>query len=215
MTPDTEAFITRLTGHKLGYRATLHSTYMLACDAIERGLPGDFAECGVYAGAECAVMARAIMDCEGWHASDDINEPKKWFYQEGSRRVHLFDSFQGIPQPGPEDHELTQAGNPAGDASCPMADVQKNMRAFGIPDELLVYHPGWFEDTMPGFSTPLAILRLDGDLYTSTKTTLQHMYPMLARTGWLIVDDYPLSGCRKALHEMVGYLQPAYFQKLP
>lgn len=199
MTSETEAFITRLVGHKLGYRATLHSTYMLCCDAIERELPGDFAECGVYAGAECAVMARAIMDNPGY----------------AYRRVHLFDSFQGIPHPGPEDHELTQAGSPAGDASCPMADVQANMRAFGIPDELLVYHPGWFEDTMPGFSTPLAILRLDGDLYTSTKTTLQHMYPLLARTGWLIVDDYPLSGCRKALHEVVGYLQPAYFQKLP
>lgn len=198
MTPETNAFITRLTGHKLGYRETLASTYMLARDVIERNVPGDFAECGVYAGAEPIAMARAIMDSGA-----------------SGRRVHLFDSFQGIPQPGPEDQEMIQCGNPAGDASCPMADVQKNVRAFGVPDELMVYHPGWFADTMPGGVTQLAILRLDGDLYESTKTALVHLYPLLSRGGWLIVDDYPLSGCRKALHEIAGYLQPGYFQKLP
>lgn len=210
MNPDTEAFITRLTGHKLGYRETLASTYMLAKDLIERGVPGDFCECGVYAGAEPAVMARAIMDDNGWpdRGAYDLNR------KQDGRRVHLFDSFEGIPQPGPEDSEMLQCGNPAGSASCPMADVQLNMRNFGIPDELLVYHPGWFADTMPGGVTQLALLRLDGDLYESTKTALVHLYPLLVRGGWLIVDDYPLSGCRKALHEIAGYPQPGYFQKL-
>jgi hypothetical protein len=198
MTAETDRFITSLAGHKLGYRETLATTYMLTRDVIERQVPGDFAEAGVYAGAECAVMARAIMD-----------HPREY-----KRRVHLFDSFQGIPQPGPEDSEFMTAGNPAGDACCPMEDVQKNMRAFGIPDELLVYHPGWFADTMPGWTTQLALLRLDGDLYESTKTALTHLYPTLVRAGWLIVDDYPLSGCRKALQECVGYLQPGYWQRL-
>lgn len=207
MTPETDRFITALSGHKLGYRETLASTYMLARDIIERGIPGDFCECGVYAGAEPAVMARAIQSMLAYGSEADRQSAI-------GRRVHLFDSFEGIPQPGPEDSEMIQAGNPAGDASCPMADVQKNMRAFGIPDELLVYHPGWFTDTMPGWTQQLALLRLDCDLYESTKTALTHLYPTLVRAGWLIVDDYPLSGCRKALHECVGYLQPGYFQKL-
>ncbi len=201
MTPETAAFLQRLVGHKLGYIETLKSTYMMARDVIDRGVPGDFAECGVYAGAECIAMARAIQD-------DGTFEAR-------IRRVHAFDSFQGIPQPGPEDHELVQAGSPAGDASCPLPDVQKNVRAFGIPDEMIIYHPGWFADTMPGGVKQLALLRLDGDLYESTKTALTHLWPLLSRGGWLIVDDYPLSGCRKALHEVAGYPQPAYYQKLP
>lgn len=212
MTPEIDRFITALSGHKLGYRETLASTYMLARDIIERGIPGDFCECGVYAGAEPAVMARAIMDaaCKVNMEDQYSIDPVRPYHC----RVHLFDSFQGIPQPGPEDSEMIQAGNPAGDASCPMADVQKNMRAFCIPDELLVYHPGWFADTMPGGVKQLSLLRLDCDLYESTKTALTHMYPLLVRGGWLVVDDYPLSGCRKALHECVGYLQPFYGQKL-
>ena len=77
---------------------------------------------------------------------------------------------------GPEDSEL--AHKPSGEAKCLLEDVKKNMRDWGIPDELLVYHPGWFEDTVrPGLVGRLpyadvqqiAVLRLDGDLYRSTK----------------------------------------------
>ena len=98
----------------------------------------------------------------------------------------------------------------------PITDVQRNMQNWGIPDDLLVYHPGWFADTLPGCEIgPIALLRLDADLYSSTKTCLQYLYSKVSKGGWVIVDDFPLSGCRRALHEVVGRPQPIYFQKIP
>jgi O-methyltransferase/demethyldecarbamoylnovobiocin O-methyltransferase/8-demethyl-8-(2,3-dimethoxy-alpha-L-rhamnosyl)tetracenomycin-C 4'-O-methyltransferase len=50
---------------------------------------------------------------------------------------------------------------------------------------------GWFKDTLP--SAPiekLSILRLDGDLYESTMTALQSLYPKLSLGGYAIIDDY-------------------------
>lgn len=201
-----EHFIDMLAPHCLGWKETIQATYMMARDVIDRGIPGDFVECGVYAGAECAIMARAITDAA-----------------KGFRRVHLFDSFQGIPKPGDEDQEFIASGNPEGDACCPIDGVRGNMQKWGVNEDLLVYHPGWFEDTMPILATELcdrvfpdskiALLRLDGDLYESTKTCMKYLYPLVSRGGWVIVDDYQLTGCRKAIHE-VNIPAPMYFEKL-
>jgi O-methyltransferase len=47
----------------------------------------------------------------------------------------------------------------------------------------------------------LAILRLDGDLYSSTMDALENLYPKLS-PGYLIVDDYGAIGmCKKAVDD--------------
>lgn len=194
---DEERWLRMVSMSMLGEYPSLTATFELAKSLINCDVPGDFVEAGVYAGAECAVMARAIMATGA-----------------AGRRVHLFDSFQGCPAAGPEDLEFLSAGVQPGGASCPMAAVQRNMRAWGIPESLLVYHPGWFADTLPGNDLgAIALLRLDGDLYESTKPCMVHLYPKLSVGGWCILDDYPLSGARKALHETI-LPQPIYFQKV-
>jgi hypothetical protein len=195
--------------HSLGHRTSQEMTYDICRMALERGIPGDFVECGVYAGASSAIMARAILD----QSEEDE-------YDYGSlRRVHLFDSFEGIPLAGPEDSEL--AHKPSGEAKCLLEDVKKNMRDWGIPDELLVYHPGWFEDTVrpgPVGRLPyadvqqIAVLRLDGDLYRSTKVCMDYLYPLVSQGGYVIVDDFDLSGCKKAILEATNPA-PIYFRK--
>lgn len=211
MTPETQRFITRLTPHCLGHQDWLFSTYLCARDVIERGIPGDFVECGVYAGAHCAVMARAILD-----AWKDKSRDESRFY---SRHVHLFDSFQGIPRIGPEDTDMTLEGNPPGSASCGIKDVKLLLRSFQIPDELLVYHPGWFSETLPPCSAEgraglgkIALLRIDCDLYESTRLVMHHLYPLVSTGGWIIGDDWNLAGFRKAVHEFVAP-RPIYWQK--
>lgn len=197
----------------LGWRVSKEATYDIAMLALQRGIPGDFVECGVYAGASVALMARAIMD--KWEGNSGLEfgviEGAMW----SGPRVHLFDSFQGTPWPGPQDIGITEAGG----ASCPMADVQANMTRWGIPEELLVYHPGWFEHTILAWARArglksaeeIAVLRLDGDLYSSTKTCLQHLLPLVSPGGWVIVDDFDLPGCREAF---TGIYSPApiYFR---
>ena len=87
------------------------------------------------------------------------------------------------------------------------------MREWAIPEDLLTYHVGWFEDTVPSADIErIAILRLDGDLYRSTRVCMDHLYPKLSLGGWCIVDDFKLDGCRKAVLEVVTP-GPIYFQK--
>ena len=121
------------------------------------------------------------------------------------RKVHLFDTFCGIPIAGEHDQELQ--GKPAGISACSLAQVKANMKSWGIPDDLLVYHEGLFEDTVPGCDIKqIAFLRLDGDLYSGTKVCMEHFYPKLARGAWFCVDDFNLSGARKAV---LDYVIPA------
>ena len=63
----------------------------------------------------------------------------------------------------------------------------------------------WFQNTVPidaGKLGPIALLRLDGDWYDSTKICLEHLYPLLSPGGIIIMDDYwTWEGCRKATDE--------------
>ena len=184
---EAKEFLQRVARSTLADWETLEATYTLARMVIQCELPGEFVECGVYAGGQCAIMAKAIMDAGCVH-----------------RKVHLFDSFAGIPLAGPEDSEFISAGLLAGESCVSRAQVSGNMTDWGIPDDLLVYHEGLFEDTVPASGIErIAILRLDGDLYRSTKVCMEHLYPKVVRGGWCIVDDFNLSGCRQAVFETV------------
>jgi hypothetical protein len=154
----------------------------------------------VFGGAQCAAMARAIIDEAATRGMHPVLGTK--------RRVHLFDTFTGIPEPGEHDSEIEphMAEAFTRETCCSLADCQEHMRGWGLPDELFVWHPGLFADTLPDFAmnarlSRIAILRLDGDLYESTKVCLEHLYPFLSPGGWCIIDDFGLAGARKAVIE--------------
>jgi hypothetical protein len=72
-------------------------------------------------------------------------------------------------------------------------------------DERLRFLKGWFKDTLPTAPIErLAILRLDGDMYSSTMDTLTSLYPKLSSGGFAIVDDYAIEACRKAVTDFRG-----------
>jgi hypothetical protein len=160
-------------------------------------VPGDLVETGVFAGAQPAVMARVC---------DNMGSQKQ---------IHLFDSFIGIPMAGEHDGDFTACvGVPppgkvgaletTGVSACTLAGVQANMRRWGIDPVRLRYYAGWFQSTVPAAVAqigPIALLRLDGDLYESTHVCLEHLYPLLSAGGYCIVDDYALTGCRRAVDE--------------
>src|SRR6185503_11900481 len=94
----------------LSSSATLEASYELARMTLELGVPGDFVECGVFAGVQCAAMAKALMD-----------------FGARTRKVHLFDTFTGIPMAGPKDTEFLAAGHTAGLSACSLEQVQEYM----------------------------------------------------------------------------------------
>jgi O-methyltransferase len=124
----------------------------------------------------------------------------------------LFDSFQGLPQPdrnfdGAEAIEMSAGcadGNHTPMGSC-VASIEESrtllIDKIGYPSELVKFHTGWFQDTIPkvaGSMGAVGLLRLDGDWYTSTKVCLDHLYSKVSDRGVVVIDDYwHFSGCRR------------------
>lgn len=169
--------------------ATVLNSFNLAkltCD-----LNGDFVECGVAAGSQVAAMYRGC--------------PNK--------KIWLFDSFEGIPLAG--EHDTSQPGIgefhhdvksnlliSSGITVHGINEVRNNFKGWGVNDSNFNYVIGWFENTVPVNSIgEIAVLRLDGDLYNSTKVCLEWLFPKVVKGGWVIIDDYGLDGCRKATDE--------------
>lgn len=163
----------------------------------EAGIPGDIVECGVWRGG--SMMAAAMVLAE---------------YDE-HRTIYLFDTFEGMPPPGPED--IDNAGNHAGTlmagedkatgdvwSACSASEVNRNMRSTGCQRFKLV--AGLVEDTVPAKApAKIAVLRLDTDWYASTKHELEHLYPRLVSGGALIIDDYGhWQGAKRAVDEYFG-----------
>ncbi len=146
---------------------------------------GCFVECGVWRGGCLAVMASLA------HA------------ESRGRKVYGFDSFEGLPDQTPEDAQ--HGGEFVGMCRATRHDVLETFRTWGVPLDDTILVPGWFKDTIPAVSStmpPIAVLRLDGDWYDSTRVCLEYLYPLIQPGGVVIVDDYTTwTGCRRAVDE--------------
>ena len=191
-------FVNRVAQVAYSAEGAIANTFELAEELVLRHEIGDFVECGVFAGSHPAVMAYAMQK-----------------HGDRSRLIHLFDSFEGIPQAGPKDDESITSCVGKGDGSlvttgisvCALLTVRDNMRSWGIDGSLLVYHPGWFQHTVERDAKsmgPIALLRLDCDLYDSTIACLPSLYPKLVRGGYYISDDYTLTGAKNATVEYLA-----------
>jgi len=184
----------------LGVPERAYATYALTRSLIQREVPGCFIECGVFAGVHPAIMWQA-MSCLGVK----------------DRLIYLYDSFEGIPHAGSNDTddiagELFRYGRDGklestGISSCSVEQVLQHMDEWGVDTSHMIFQKGWVENTVPttaGNIGEIAMLRLDVDLYSATKVCLEHLFPLISKDGYLVVDDMNLAGCRKAVDEIVG-----------
>ena len=153
--------------------------------AIADGIPGDFIETGVWRGGSCIFM-RGLLEA----------------YGEAERRVFVADSFQGLPPSNAEQYPADAGFEFSGikQLAVSLEQVKANFKAYGLLDERVVFLEGWFKDTLPTAPIErLALLRLDGDLYESTIQALDALYHKISPGGFVIVDDYFLDPCARAI----------------
>jgi O-methyltransferase len=157
-------------------------------EVIHKNLPGDLIETGVWRGG-ASIFMRAVLKV----------------YGDQTRLVWVADSFEGLPKP---DGRYEQD---AGDTLWKMNDtlgisleqVQANFTRYGLLDEQVRFLVGWFKDTLPTAPIKqLAVLRLDGDMYSSTLDALQSLYHRLSIGGYVIIDDYgSVASCKQAVDD--------------
>lgn len=156
-------------------------------ESIRKNVPGDCIETGVWRGG-ASIFMRAVLKA----------------YGDNTRLVWLADSFQGLPKPDgryPQD-EGDQHWEFSHTLGISLEQVKANFARYGLLDERVRFLPGWFKDTLPGAPiNQLAVLRLDGDMYASTMDALRSLYHKLSPGGYLIIDDYALPNCKRAVDD--------------
>lgn len=154
---------------------------------IKDEIPGDLIEAGVWRGG-ATIFMRGVLKAHG--VTD--------------RAVWVADSFEGLPPP-----DLERSPQDEGDLHHTIEElavsldaVRSNFERYGLLDEQVRFLPGWFKDTLHAAPIErLAVLRIDGDMYESTMDALAALYPKLSVGGYVIVDDYALAPCRKAVED--------------
>lgn len=179
-----------------GYRA-LENAYDVTVQIDADGIKGDIVECGVAQGGTAAMMALAsgIGGGQGRHF---------WY----------FDSYEGLPLPTAEDYKGVSTGNfiqPLDEGACLGTVEQVSELLFdklGIARDSVTMVKGWFQDTVSANRDridEIAILRLDGDWYESTKIPLDGLYEKITPGGAVIIDDYATCfGSEKAVEEFLA-----------
>jgi hypothetical protein len=153
---------------------------------IANNVPGDIIETGAWRGG-AMIFARAMLKLHG------ITDRKVW----------VADSFEGLPRPKSEadgwDYSKVDA------LKVSLEQVKSNFERFGMLDEQVEFLKGWFADTLPTAPIErLAILRLDGDMYSSTMDSLVNLYDKVSPGGFVIVDDYhSWPSCKAAVTDFI------------
>jgi O-methyltransferase len=140
-------------------------------------------ECGVLDGGTAALLAYGT--------------------SQSSRDVHLFDSWQGLPDSAKEDGAGSKKW--ARDVVGSRARVRAVMRKLKISPQRVIYHSGWFSETFRNaMIDKVALVHVDADFYESVRLSINTWFPKLSSGGYMQFDDYgSFIGCNKAVDDFL------------
>lgn len=177
-----------------------------------RDLQGQVAECGCFQGLSSFLLCSRIRQ---------QNPP---FDGTG---YQIYDSFQGLSEPGAEDTEAPEIEE--------FARARQNMRkgmyaarldqvSRGLaPFPGIAYFPGWIPEAFPKDNPArYRFVHVDVDLYQPTIDSFRYFWPLLVPGGVVVCDDYNWPGAKRAVEEFCAEagvpfettpLQQAFFSR--
>jgi hypothetical protein len=176
--PDFNAFLDRF-GERRGFNT--HRRWMLwQLLRLIRDVPGDTAECGVFEGSSSWLICAAI--------------------QSSGRTHHLFDSFEGLSSPGPQDGSYWKQHDLAANERA----VAQNLAHFA---GFLEFHKGWIPERFSDVERQtFSFVHVDVDLYQPTLDSVAFFYPRLSPGAILLCDDYACTTCPGATEAIDSFL---------
>jgi len=144
---------------------------------MQSNLEGEMAEVGVYRGGSSKLICELKSD----------------------RKLHLFDTFEGLPQTSESD---TISKNiywkTAQFSGTSLESVKKYLEKY----DNIFFYKGKFPDTAEHVkNSTFSFVHLDVDLYQSTLDCLQFFYPRLIKGGIILSHDYNADSVRKAFED--------------
>jgi predicted O-methyltransferase YrrM len=148
--------------------------------------PGDIIECGVFRGVTSILIAKLLE------------------LRQSGKKLFLFDSFQGLPEPDRQVDASQRFQKGAWAAS--RQEVEALLARHGVLQRCVIFE-GWFSATLPRLdaSQRFCFAYIDADLHASTVDCLQHLWKRMDPNAVAVFDDYhhPSGGVRKAVDDWV------------
>ena len=141
---------------------------------VPADVDGGIVECGCYKGGSTANLSLVASLC--------------------GRRLDVFDSFEGMPEPttGDEAHTLVASEQvhtyEAGSWRATLEEARENVSKYG-DGSVCHFHVGYFEETLPEFDREYAAAFLDVGLRESAETCLENLWPLLNDGCYLFTHE--------------------------
>lgn len=193
----------------------------LVIDVINRNIPGDLVECGVWRGGSALIIA---------NASSGTN-----------KKLHLFDTFEGMPAPTEKDYKgndeypgsIRGEGGKFGKGSNSDTSIKVVFDLFekmGIDLQRIIINKAFLgdqpsssfsskfkkymqsligkqvegENILNKFPRQICFLHVDVDFYEPYKWILHHLYRRVPYGGIIVFDDYGFwIGAKRAVDEFI------------
>jgi O-methyltransferase len=139
-----------------------------------KSVPGCVVECGSFKGRSAANLSLVCALC--------------------GRRLEIFDSFAGLPEPSESDseHKLLDSREihtySKGAWCGTLEEVKRNISKYG-KIEVCGMNVGYFEQTLPAFRERCILVFIDVDLRASLRTCLQYLWPLLRERCYLFTHE--------------------------
>ena len=154
-----------------------------------RGVPGQVAECGCYRGVS------------SWFLAEETEGTDK--------RLHLFDSFEGVSAPTSADGGHWQEHDLRADED----ECRRLLAPFG---ERIALHRGWIPDRFADVEDEtFSLVHVDVDLYEPHRDSIDFFWPRLATGGVMVFDDYGSTFCPGARRAVDEAFDPEEIVELP
>ena len=133
---------------------------------------GEIAEVGVFKGGSAKLICEA----------------------KGEKELHLFDTFEGLPEVGAVDERFRKGM---------YRSSENNVRSYLMNYPGVHIYKGEFPETAkPIENRKFSFVHLDVDIYLSTLNCLKFFYPRMSKGGVILCHDYMSSaGVRRAFDE--------------
>ncbi len=167
---------------------------------------GDFVELGCYRGDTSILLGKMLQNS---------TKNCEYLVENLCKTLWIYDSFAGLPEKTTEDSSGAGQNFQKGELLVTKREIVEKLRKHGLkitnhPDPTvssIIIKKAWF-DELQSTDLPdrIAFAFLDGDLYSSIKTSLQLVIPRLADQGITIVHDYnnpELPGSARAVDEFL------------
>ena len=173
--------------HTMIGRKRLDNIQYCVEDVIDKKIDGDLIETGVWRGG-ATIFMKALLE----------------IYNIKDKVVYVADSFEGLPPPDPQKYPVDSGDkhHKVDYLKASLDEVKANFSKYNLLDDRVKFVKGFFENSLVDLKIDkISVLRLDGDMYSSTIQVLSCLYDKVAIGGYIIIDDYALHGCKAAVDD--------------